>query len=79
MANLPPCCSVLMTDDSILDYQVPPLHEKYYERSEPNPDGSAPAIPFRSIMELQPTPMATGRQLPHQFRCVLFSSGMWHH
>lgn len=46
---------------------MPPLHEDYFEPVSPNPDGSAPTMPFRSLMALQPTPMATSRQLPHNF------------
>ncbi len=57
----------LTTDDYILDYKVPALHEDYFEANPPNPDGTQPAVPYRSLMELQPTPLASSRQLPHNF------------
>ncbi|CAK9787278.1 hypothetical protein CC85DRAFT_284365 [Cutaneotrichosporon oleaginosum] len=53
--------------DYILDYKVPSLHEEYYEPNPLNPDGTPPAVPYRSLMELQPTPLASARQLPHNF------------
>lgn len=58
--------SLLTTDDAILEYEVPPMHEQYME---PVPPGEGP-FPYRSVMELQPTPMASQRALPHVFKYV---------
>lgn len=53
---------VLIPDDAILDYQVPPMHEQYTEAVENGP------FPARSTMELQPTPMASQRVLPNAWK-----------
>jgi len=60
-------------DDAILDYKVPPLHEEYTAPAPPGPNGEPPAHPFVSLLELQPTPVMSQRQLPHVFKWVFFS------
>lgn len=52
-------------DDAILDYRIPNLNEEFFERKLPGEEG---AFAFRSLLELQPTPVASVRQLPNVFK-----------
>lgn len=62
------------SDDAILDYSVPPLDEHYIE---PIMDPEDPSIPFRSLLDLQPTPIFSERRIPPVWKCVsVMISGM---
>ncbi|TXT07262.1 hypothetical protein VHUM_03432 [Vanrija humicola] len=52
---------------TILSYKFPQLNEEFIAPTTPDEDGEAPAFPFRSLLELQPTPVASNRHLPTSF------------
>ncbi|KAL1406830.1 tau 95 subunit of transcription factor TFIIIC [Vanrija albida] len=52
---------------TILSYKFPGLDEEFIAPTAPGEDGEAPAFPFRSLLELQPTPVASNRHLPPSF------------
>lgn len=58
-------CSMLMVDDAILDYVVPPSEEVLLEESTPPPDaGPDWRTEIRSTLDLQPLPIFSERKLP---------------
>ncbi|WOO84407.1 Transcription factor tau subunit sfc1 [Vanrija pseudolonga] len=52
---------------TILSYKFPQLNEDFIAPTTPDEDGEAPPFPFRSLLELQPTPVASNRHLPTNF------------
>ena len=61
-------------DNAILDYSVPPLEEVYTE-SVPLPENGEPFdkdSTFRSLLDLQPTPIFSDRRLPQVYASASF-------
>ena len=53
------------TDEYILDYAVPELDETYIAPVDPPTD-----FAFRSLMDLQPTPVMMERRIPPNYSSV---------
>ncbi|KAK8869733.1 hypothetical protein IAR55_000301 [Kwoniella newhampshirensis] len=50
--------------NAILDYSFPPINETFLEE---NPDSTDPEIRYRSLLDFQPTPLFTTRNLPYLY------------